>query len=72
MNCKLTPHSKGFLKQIFWAITVLKFLQTLVLDFPHNYLPAIFPGNFSWQEEKFLQTNVSKILKSGSSAYSFM
>ena len=36
MNCKLTLHSKGFLYyQIFGAVTVLKFLQTLALDFPH-------------------------------------
>ena len=37
---------------------MLKFLQRLPLDFP-LYLPLIFPGTF-------LQTNVSKILKSGS------
>ena len=30
MNCKLKLHSKGF-----GAEPVLKFLQTLVLDFPH-------------------------------------
>ena len=33
MNCKLKLHSKGF-----GAEPVLKFLQTLVLDFPHIYL----------------------------------
>ena len=56
-------HSKGFYQQIWGAVTVLKFLQTLALDFPYICL-QFFPGNFSLQEEKFLQTNVSKILKS--------
>ena len=36
MNCKLKLHSKGFLYyQILGAVTVLKFLQTLALDFPY-------------------------------------
>ena len=35
------------------------------------YLSAIFPGSFSRQEERFLQTNVKKIIKSGSSACSY-
>ena len=37
MNCKLKLHSRGF-----GAEPVLKFLQTLVLDFPHICL-HIFP-----------------------------
>ena len=36
------------------------------------YLSAVFPGNFSGQEEKNFQTNVRKIFKSGSSACSCM
>ena len=39
------------------AVTVLKLLWTLALDFLQS-----FPGNFSWQEEKFLQTNVKKVV----------
>ena len=59
MNCILKLHSIGFYQQILVAIIVLKFLQMLVLDFP-DIFSAIFivPGKFSWQEEKFLQTNV--------------
>ena len=57
MNCKLKLHSKRFYQQILGAVTVLKFLQKLALDFPYIYLCAIFPG-------KFLQTNVyRKFLK---------
>ena len=58
MNCKLKLQSKGFYKQIFGAVTVLKFLQTLTLDFPYIFL-QFFPRNVSrhW-EEKILQTNV--------------
>ena len=55
--CKLKLHNKGFYQQIFWAVTALKFQQTLALDFPHICL-QFFPGNFSRLEEKFLQTNV--------------
>ena len=37
------------------------------------YLPLqLFRGNFSWQEQIFLQTNVQKIVKSGSSTCSCM
>ena len=43
MNCKL--HSKGFYQQILGAVTVLKFLQKLALDFPYICL-QFFPGNF--------------------------
>ena len=68
--CKLKLHNKGFYQQIFWAVTALKFQQTLALDFPHICL-QFFPGNFSRLEEKFLQTIVQKILISGSSACSF-
>ena len=67
MNCKLKLHSKGFYQQIFGAVTVLKFLQTLALDFSYICL-QFFPGNFCRQEGKSLQTDVSKILRSGSSA----
>ena len=42
--------SKGFYYQILGAVTVLKFLQTLALDFLHICL-QFFPG-------KFLQANV--------------
>ena len=41
MNCKLKLHSKGFYQQILGAVTVLKFLQELALDFPY------FGCNFS-------------------------
>ena len=54
MNCKLKLHSKGFYYQILGAVTVLRFLQTLALD---------GPGNFSRQEENFLQTNAQKFEK---------
>ena len=45
MNCKLKLHSKGFYQQIFGAVTVLKFLQKLALDFPYICL-QFFPENF--------------------------
>ena len=45
MNCKLKLHSKGFYQQILGAVTVLKFLQKLALDFPYICL-QFFPGNF--------------------------
>ena len=35
MDCKLKLHSKGFYRQIFRAVTVLKFLQKLALGFPY-------------------------------------
>ena len=35
MNFKLKLHSKGFYQQILGAVTVLKFLQKLALDFPY-------------------------------------
>ena len=50
---------------------MLKFLETLALDFLYICL-QFFPGNFSRQEEKFLPTNVKKILKRGSSTCSCM
>ena len=46
-----------------------KFLQMLALDFPY-ICPQVLPGNFSWQEDNFLETNVKTIFKSGSSASS--
>ena len=45
MNCKLKLHSKGFYKQILGEVTLLKFPQTLALDFA-MYLSAIFPAKF--------------------------
>ena len=45
MNCELKLHSKGFYQQILGAVTVLKFLQKLALDFPYICL-QFFPGNF--------------------------
>ena len=46
VNLKL--HSKGFYYQILGAVTVLKFLQKLALDFPYICL-EFFPGNFHRQ-----------------------
>ena len=50
MNCKLKLHSKKIYYQTLGAVTVLKFLKTLALDFPYQ-LSAIFSG-------KFLQASV--------------
>ena len=82
MNCKLKLHSKGFYQQILGAVTVLKFLQKLALDFPYIFL-QFFPGNFFRQMyRKFLKkilsllahvtpSNVfSRILKSEALVYS--
>ena len=44
-NCKLKLHSKGFYQQILAAVAVLKFLQTLALDFPYICL-QFFPRTF--------------------------
>ena len=54
MNCKIKLHSKGFYKQIFWAVPVLKFLQTLALDFPHINFVCNFPGKFQLTGRKIL------------------
>ena len=63
MNCKLKLHSKGFYYQILGAVTVLKFLQTLALDFPYICL-QFFPGNFSLQEKNFYkQAGIGDIKK---------
>ena len=62
MNCKLKLHSKGFYQQILGAVTVLKFLQTLALDFPYICL-QFFLGKFCRQEEKSLQTMYRKFKK---------
>ena len=36
MNFELKLHSSGFLyHEILWAVTVLKFLLTLAVDFPY-------------------------------------
>ena len=48
MNCKLKLHSKGFYQQILGAVTVLKFLQKLALDFPYICL-QFFPRNFAFE-----------------------
>ena len=48
MNCKLKLHSKGFYYKILEAVTVLKFLQTLALDFPYICL-QFFLGKFHRQ-----------------------
>ena len=41
---------------------MFKFLWSLAFDFPYVHLQFCL-GNFSWQEEIFLHTNVQKILK---------
>ena len=41
MNCKLKLHSKGFYQQILGAVTVLKFLQRLALDFLYICLQSV-------------------------------
>ena len=82
MNCKLKLHSKVFYKQILGAVTMLKFLQKLVLDFPYICL-QFFPGNFYRQMyRKFLKKVLvllahvttsnffSRILKSEALVYS--
>ena len=52
MNCKLKLHSKGFYQQILGAVTVLKFLQKLALDFPYICL-QFFLGNYRQMYKKF-------------------
>ena len=48
-------HSKGYYQQILEAVTVLKFLQKLALDFPYTFL-QFFTGNFYRQMyRKFLK-----------------
>ena len=82
MNCKLKLHIKGFYQHILGAVTVLKFLQKLALDFPYICL-QFFPGNFYRQmyskfEKKVLGLLVhvtpsnffSRILKSEALVYS--
>ena len=55
MNCKLKLHSKGYYQHILEAVTVLKFLQKLALDFPYICL-QFFPKNFYRQMyRKFLK-----------------
>ena len=55
MNCKLKLHSKRLYQQILGAVTVLKFLQKLALDFPYICV-QFFPGNFYRQMyRKFLK-----------------
>lgn len=43
---------------------MLEFIRLLAFDFPFICL-QFFPGNFSLQEQKCLQTNAWKTLKSG-------
>ena len=62
LQTKVTQQRKYW--QIWGDVTVLKFPLTFALDFPYICL-QFFPGNFSSNEEKFSQTNVLKILKSG-------
>ena len=52
MNCKVKLNNKGFYGQILGAVTMLKFLQTLALDFPYICL-QFQSRNFSRQEVKF-------------------
>ena len=63
MNCKLKLHSKGFYQQILGAVTVLKFLQKLALDFPYICL-QFFPGNFYKQMYRKLKKKVLGLLES--------
>ena len=63
MNCKLKLHSKGFYQQILGAVTVLKFLQKLALDFPYICL-QFFPGNFyrqMYRKLKYKHCNFSRV-----------
>ena len=69
VNCKLKLHRKGFYYQILRAVNVLKFPWTLCLDLL-RICSQFVPASFSRQEERFLQTNVKKIIKSSSSACS--
>ena len=61
MNCKLKLHSKGFYQQILGAVTVLKFLQKLALDFPYICL-QFFPGNFYRQMNRKISKQVLGLL----------
>ena len=61
MNCKLKLHSKGFYQQILGAVTVLKFLQKLALDFPYIFL-QLFPGNFFRQMYRKLLKKILSLL----------
>ena len=54
LNCKLKLRQRILLTN-FGVVNVLKFLQTLALDFPYICL-QFFQGNFSRKEENFLQT----------------
>ena len=61
MNCELKLHSKGFYQQILGAVTVLKFLQKLALDFPYICL-QFFPGNFYRQMYRKISKQVLGLL----------
>ena len=61
MNCKLKLRSKGFYQQILGALTVLKFLQKLALDFPYICL-QFFPGNFYRQMYRKFKKKVLGVL----------
>ena len=69
MNCKLKLHSKGFYQRILGAVTVLKFLQKLVLDFPYICL-QFFLGNFCLLAHVTPSNFCSRILKSEALVYS--
>ena len=50
MNCKLKLHSKRFYWQILGAVTGLKFVQMLALDYPYATVlaSAIFPRKINF------------------------
>ena len=68
LNCKLKLQQRILLTN-FGVVNVLKFLQTLVLDFPYICL-QFFPGNVSPKEEKCLQTKKNtKVVLAHAAAY---
>ena len=81
MNFKLKLHSKGFYQQILGAVSVLKFLQKLALDFPYICLQFFLGNLYRQMYGKFLKKGsrsssavmpsifFSRILKSEASVY---
>ena len=61
MNCTLKLHGKGFYQQILVAVTVVKFLQMLDLDFPYICL-QFFPGDFYRQMSRKISKQVLGLL----------
>ena len=53
MNCKLKLHSKGFYQHILGAVTVLKFLQKLAIDFPYICLQFLLGKFYRQMYRKF-------------------